>query len=550
MASIQRFSSHGSLYWRIVQSYRRPDGKPTVRVLAHLGKADDLLARLNQQRAALRVHSVASGAVDAAWSLATELGFADAIDASVKPSRRGGLSVGQSITAAAIARLIHPSSKRAIAEWASGTSLPAHLGVPAKSLSSQHFWDQMDRLPAAVLPGIEQNIVARLLRNEAISPGVLAYDTTNFFTHIDSTNDRATLPQRGHNKQRRHDLRQLGLALVVSVDGQIPLTHRLYSGASADVRVFAELLAPLHKHLGQLAPQPEQLTLVFDQGAESQANLAAAGELHLAYVTALKPSHHRDWLRHDAERLTDLTLSGGALVRAYRSNRLVHGIEQTVVTVYSESLAAGQRRGLDQQLAKAFARIARISAHPRDGKAGIERQIERILNRQYLREILSCRIHQDPNGFRLEPLLDAAKREHLEAHYFGLRLLATSRQEWSTAQIIEAYRGQSKVESAFRDLKDPWVASFRPQFHWTDQKLQVHAFIAILSLLLGRVLLRRAQALGFTGSMRSLITTLSQIRTATLIEQQPGSGRPKVIQQTEELSTETSKIAIMLLPKP
>jgi len=40
------------------------------------------------------------------------------------------------------------------------------------------------------------------------------------------------------------------------------------------------------------------------------------------------------------------------------------------------------------------------------------------------------------------------------------------------------------------------VASFRPQFYWTDQKLQVHAFIAMLSLLLGLVLLRRAQALG------------------------------------------------------
>jgi len=63
-------------------------------------------------------------------------------------------------------------------------------------------------------------------------------------------------------------------------------------------------------------------------------------------------------------------------------------------------------------------------------------------------------------------------------------------------QIVEAYRGQARVERAFRDLKDPWVGAFRPQYHWTDQKLIVHALLAVLALLLGRVLLRRAQAAG------------------------------------------------------
>jgi hypothetical protein len=48
MASLQRYSSHGITYYRIVESYRRPGGKPTVRVLFHLGKAEDLLARLRR----------------------------------------------------------------------------------------------------------------------------------------------------------------------------------------------------------------------------------------------------------------------------------------------------------------------------------------------------------------------------------------------------------------------------------------------------------------------------------------------------------------------
>jgi len=40
------------------------------------------------------------------------------------------------------------------------------------------------------------------------------------------------------------------------------------------------------------------------------------------------------------------------------------------------------------------------------------------------------------------------------------------------------------VEAAFRDLKDPRMLSTRPQFHWTDQKLHVHAFICVTAYLL------------------------------------------------------------------
>ena len=41
MSSLQRFTSNGHSYWRIVESYRRRDGKPAIRTLLHLGKADE-----------------------------------------------------------------------------------------------------------------------------------------------------------------------------------------------------------------------------------------------------------------------------------------------------------------------------------------------------------------------------------------------------------------------------------------------------------------------------------------------------------------------------
>lgn len=547
MPSLQRYSSHGQTYWRIVESFRRPDGKPTVRVLMHLGKAEELLSRLQQSRAALRLRSVSAGAVDAAFALANELGCTEAINDAITAAggevrHRDGLSVGQSLVAAAIARLVRPSSKRAIAQWAAQTSLPDRLRVPGHALTSQHFWDQMDGLPLTAVEPIEQRLVAAVIAAEQIPLRVIAYDTTNFFTHLDTTNIRSQLAQRGHSKQRRHDLRQLGLALMVSEEGQIPLGHALYEGSRVDVKSFAALLEPLRRRLASLTSQPQQLTLVFDQGAESQSNLEQARGLDLAYVTALKPSHHRDWLAEDSPRLESIPLASGEQVRACRSRRLVHGVEHTVVTVFSATLYEGQRRGLDQHLSSALRQLARISPHPREGIAGARQQVDRIVGRQYLRQVLRCEVRQEGKAVVLHPWIDQAARQKLEQTYFGLRVLATTRAEWTTAQIVEAYRGQSRVEHAFRDLKDPWVCAFRPQYHWTDQKLIVHAFLAVLSLLLGRVLLRRARRAGYGGSLRGLVQQLGRIRLATVAEQQTGRGRPQVYQQIEDCDPELRRL--------
>ena len=143
--------------------------------------------------------------------------------------------------------------------------------------------------------------------------------------------------------------------------------------------------------------------------------------------------------------------------------------------------------------------------------------------------MLSVTTRRTGDQVTLTPVLDEAARTALETQYFGLRVLATTHDDWTTAQIIEAYRGQAHVERAFRDLKDPWVGAFRPQYHWTDQKLVVHALLVMLGLLLGRVLLRRArQRVGFAGGLRRLIQTLAQVRESTIVHHHAGPGRPRV----------------------
>ena len=543
MASLQAYQSHGHRYYRIVESFRQ-DGKPRLRVVAHLGRVEDILRLAREERSDIKVSSVSSGAVTALHHLAQELDIVGKINGALQAAgrrvqQRHGLSVGESLLAGMISRACAPRSKRAFASWAESTDLPERMGFVSKDLDSQHFWDQMHALPGALLGGIEQSIVREVLGIELLQPRALAYDTTNFYTHIASTNLRPKLPQRGHNKQGRHDLRQLGLALVVDQETQLPLAHVLYEGARSDMRTFAAFLKPARERLHSLTSEPQQLTLVFDAGASSKANLQKLEADADHYVTAIRPSYQQALLAEAADHLKDVTLSTGAVVRAWRTRRLIAGQERDAVVVFSPQLYEGQVRGLHQRLVRCGEQLREVGVAPRGTPEGARRRLAQICGHQYLRTIVRYEVQgSEPGGVQVRTWSDWEEYRRLLDHYFGLRVLVTDRSEWTTAQIVEAYRGQSRVEAAFRDLKDPGMLATRPQFHWTDQKLQVHVFMCVTAYLLVRLLWWRARRdAGFAGSARNLLTQLARIRRCQIVEHTGRAGRPRVRQQIEEINS-------------
>ena len=545
MASLQAYQSHGIQYYRIVESFRK-NGNPSIRVLAHLGRVDEIL-RFHQQHidVPVKVSSVSAGAVTALHQLVREFDLAGRIDRAVAPDGevqvRDALTVGQSLVAAMIARACAPRSKRAFADWAKTTYLPELMNFSASNLTSQHFWDQMNAVPVDQLAVIEQGLVREVVGVEQLQLKALAYDTTNFYTHIASTNLRPELPQRGHNKQGRYDLRQMGLALVVDQDTQLPLAHVLYEGARSDMRTFAEFLKPVQQRLRELTGQPEQLTLVFDAGASSKQNL----ENMVHYVTAVRPSNHLALLSEAAGQLAEVSLSNGVAVRAWRSQRVVAGKQREVVVVFSSQLYEGQLRGLHQSMARSHRELEEMGQRPRLSAEAAKRKLEKIRGHQYLRSLLDYKIDTgEPGAMRICVWSDWQEYQRLVTRYFGLRVLITDRAEWSTAQIIEAYRGQSKAEAAFRDLKDPRMLSTRPQFHWTDQKLHVHAFLCVTAYLLVTLLHRRAaQKAAFEGSSRRLLEELARVRCCRLIDMTGRKGRPRVRLQIEEMDATRRKLA-------
>ena len=123
---------------------------------------------------------------------------------------------------------------------------------------------------------------------------------------------------------------------------------------------------------------------------------------------------------------------------------------------------------------------------------------------------------------------DHAAWERLQRTLLGKTLLFTDNDEWSNAQIVKAYRSQHHVEAAFRDMKDPHHLSLRPQFHWTDQKIEVHVLCCVLAYMLCALLRRQLHTKGIDRSIGAIINDLSQIREVGVIFRPHGKRKPTI----------------------
>lgn len=549
MASIQRRLIHGRPYYYLVES-RRVDGKPRPIVVKYLGRADTLLARLEQAErytTPVQAEVIEFGAVTALWNLAGRLDVVGTIDRHV-PKRDQGMTVGQYLALAAINRCVATTSKAAFADWYRKTALARLLPLHAAQLAGQRFWDAMGAVSSEAIRAIEAELSARLVSTFDVDLRSLCFDCTNFDTYVDSSNG-ATLPQRGHAKSRRTDLRVVGLALLVSADGELPLFSQVSPGNQPDSVTFRSITDDLVARYRVLAKDMEHVTVVFDKGNNSEENLEAVAHSPYHVIGSLVPTQHADLLAIPLRRfspLEDPRLEG---VQAYRTEKTVFGRPWTVVVTRSQTLLEGQLRGIAQHLRKRRralcalqAKLARSQQPGAKGKgytrASLERHAARLCRGQYLKDLLHIDVRQRGHSLTVSFRTDAYALDQLTRTVLGKRIIFTDNHAWSTEDLVLGYRSQYHVEAAFRQMKDPAFVSFRPVRHWTDQKIEVHACSCVLALLLASLLRREVARTGIRLTVDALLDQLQGIQEVINLYSPEGQrgGRPRAVRVLTRLT--------------
>ena len=553
MATLHKRISRGHAYWSIVES-RRVNGKPRPVILEYLGTAESLLKRL-QEGVPKKVRTYSHGSVAVMLTIAEELKIVETINRHLQfRPFRDGFTVGGSLLLAAIGRICQPTSKRNWYEgWARNTSLSYLLRMSLNRLDSQHFWDQMDALPSDVIPLIEEDIVTTLLKKEEISLDTILCDTTNFFTHIDSSNYRCTIAQRGKNKQKRMDLRQFGLLLLVSRKDHLPMFHKVYQGNFVDRSVFKEHFMSVVKRFKAISGSLEEITLVFDQGNNSKKMLKEVAD-NIHFVGALSPYQHKALIK-EANSLMNTVVIRGQEVHCCELRKNIWDLDLKVIVYISETLREGQLRGIEQQLSKLFGRLEKlrtqIAVPTKRGKkrtqSDLEKKISSMINSSVIKDTVLWQLSPlEKDAFDLRFWVNKDELNDLTEQWLGRRILITNRHTWNTEEIVLAYWGQSSVENAFKNMKNPFHLAIRPQYHWTDQKIEVHTFICLLAFLMSMIAYKRAKdKAGFKGSPHTLLEKLSAIRLASFIEspKTKTKGKYKANYRLEEMDPDIYDIA-------
>jgi len=524
--SLQKKTIRGHPYW-YARECQRVNGKPKIVWQKYLGRAEDIAAAMGapSQVAQPKEIVLSDFAGPAAlYDLTAKLDLIATIDRHAG-KRAQGVSVATYMVLAAINRCLAPTSKAAMAEWYQGTILRRLLPIPNNLLSSQRFWDHMSYLDADKISAIEQDLARTLIDRFQIDLSCLLYDTTNFFTFIDSFNDAPTLAQRGKSKEKRMDLRIVGLALLVTKDFHIPLFHHLYPGNTHDSTEFASVTETLVARYRLFSQSVDGITLVYDKGNNSQQTQARLDASPYHFVGSLSPVQHPDLLRIPRSRFHPLQGEDLDGVLAWRTRKHVLGAQRTILLTYNPELFLTQTATIVRELRKRTRKLRELQIHlahpPTRGKPitveSAHNQVQAILSGRHMKELIEVSVSEKQGAPRLSYRVEQTAWNRLQHRLLGKNILFTDQDSWNDEEIVRAYRGQHHIEEAFKRMKNPHFVSWRPLHHWTDQKIRVHAFYCVLALLLSSLLRRTLAQKGIEMSIVKILATLSKIKEVVLI---------------------------------
>ena len=529
--------SGGRTYLQLVEAYRNAHGAPRQRVVANLGRLDQLAPKdlepligglqraIGQAPAAspsvVFESSKAFGDLYALHALWSELGLESALRRALRSSRRQ-FDAAALTRAMVFNRLCAPESKLGVLRWLDTVAMP---DVPE---GITH--DQLLRAMDALMDRVEavEAAVARQLRpllDDALS--VVFYDLTT----IRISGCGAVVEDvraYGLSKDTGGIARQFVLGVIQTAQG-LPIAHQVHAGNVGEV---GTLIPMIESTLQRYALK--RVVLVADRGLLSLDNLAAVealrtpGGVPIEFILAVPGRRYGEF----AERVAATPLSEGCGETAWQGRRLV--------IAYDPERAAHQRTARLNAIARVQAEGERLArrldaeeaGQPQRGRKSTDRRaylrFSEAVKAEGLGRILKADLAADRFCFDLdEDALRAA--EQLD----GTLLLVTNT-DVAPAEVIERYKALADIERGFRVLKSD--IDIAPVHHRLPARIRAHALICFLALVLHRVLRERLRTSCHPLSPQRALALLRQIqRHRVEIQRTPVTGTSRITPDQSDL---------------
>ncbi|MFX0137483.1 MAG: IS1634 family transposase, partial [Candidatus Hodarchaeota archaeon] len=414
---------------------------------------------------------------------------------SVIPSgkKTSGPTVGELLLYAVINRAIAPKSKRQMASWYEKTDIQQVRPARLEALSPQNFRNHWDRIGEEGLKKISECFFKKV-RALFSDDEHFMFDTTNYYTYLGSQTPSG-LAKRGHNKSGKHYidyLRQVGLALVVQRSNGLPVYYELYPGNQHDASFFKD---HLEKMMDKLGESVKELTLIFDKGMNSQEVIERIDEKRgLHFITSYSPYFAQELASILLKRFKTLDcraneqIQGKDKILFYETSAPFWGRTRKVVIIFNPKTFRKKRYDLKEKLQKVREELFELRRKHREGDCrwkkpeAVKSYYERLCESLHIcKEVFELSFYKENDHPAMSFHLNRYQMES-SLRRFAKTILVTDHDNWPPQEIYQAYMDRYIVEDQFRKTKNPFHVAFMPQYHWTDSKIRIHAFVCIVTL--------------------------------------------------------------------
>jgi len=530
-------------HWlHIVETFRTEEGKVRQRSLANLGNVNHISAKDigNITKGLNRIFGIGepeeeilddpAESLDVGGSYAVlriwdQLGWGAVIQKCLRGTRHS-FDVTANIKTLVTNRLLDPCSKLHILEWHKGVFLP---GIPRNQITYNHLLRAMDFLERNKKK-LEVGFSNALIDLFSLDVNIIFYDVTSTYFEIDRADGAeeanpqqgiSTLRQKGYSRDKRGDLPQVTIGLVMTQEG-IPLAHHVFPGNRLDKTTLEEIVTDLKGRF-----RIRRCTFIGDRGMLSEENLAFLRKERYDFIIAHPLRQHKD--AKEVLKEVEKELREKISQEVKRARKKNHPIQEVIVdtTVMGRRFVVAHHEEIAKETKKTRVR------NLKKAEALIEEQVEK-LNRQDEGEVFRGRKLSDEGALLKihDYLRDKKLLRYYDIHLDDKKMLQWSRNEkacnWekkidgkliletsgvnlSPEQVVRRYKDLQEIERCFRIMKSS--LDLRPVFHRVDRRIRAHAFLCVMALQIDRLMRCRLRKANISRLPSRVLETLSRQRT-------------------------------------
>jgi len=453
-------NSAGQKYYHLVESYWE-NGKSRHRTLMSLGRAgedcmEDVVAAISKHKEVFTILEIAKsisvkdtfilGPLLVLERLFKTSGIDDVLATVAEQHPKLGFNLRNLVFTLAASRFVSPGSKLKVYEHWQNRFFPEMV---ERDINLHQLYRVLD-----VLSAHKDEIERRLFYHGrdllSLNVDVVLYDLTTL--RFESTRtDLGELRQFGYSKDRRSDLTQVVLGLLVTPEG-VPIGFEVYPGNTFEGKTISSIIDKLRGKY-----RVRRFIFVGDRGLFSKKNLSALrgenklGEFIVGMKLGVFKKRHEEF--YDIRRFHFLNDE----LAVYETT---HDGDRCIIT-WSKARAERDRRAREDVLDKIRRKLSKKKITPKDF----------VSNKTYQRYVSGL-------GDGKELMLNEAAIAEDAARdgFFGV---ITNVESMSAEKIVENYKSLWIIEDAFGEIKGNLKS--RPVFHWKDRRIIGHLTLCFLA---------------------------------------------------------------------